>query len=148
MQIAINLDTSDLQKVLKSLPDKIANEASEKALVAGGETIVKHAKINAENHGLHRTGDLINSIQVYDANPLFCWVGSRGVIYAAVHEFGATILPKRVKMLHWIDDNGNDVFASRVVIPARPYLRPAIDEHKLEVMGAMSMILSKALAGT
>ena len=52
------------------------------------------------------------------------------VIYAAVMEFGKVITPKKAKMLHWVDEAGNDVFARKVTIKPHPYLRPAWDEKE------------------
>ena len=43
------------------------------------------------------------------------WIGAR------VHQFGATIKPKSAKALHFMIGD-KQVFATKVVIPARPYL--------------------------
>lgn len=45
-----------------------------------------------------------------------------GVPYAAVHQFGATIVPRRGKFLVFPGPDGGLVFAKRVTIPARPFL--------------------------
>ena len=145
MQFKMEIDTSEIANRLSKLSADIASEAAERALVAGGEVIVAHAMINCEGQGLHKGGQLINSIQVYDPSPESVLVGSRGVIYAAAHEFGATIRPKRAKMLHWVSEGGKDVFARRSVLPERAYLRPAIDEHKGEVLDAMGNVLASYL---
>jgi len=73
-------------------------------------------------------------------------VGSRGVIYAAIHEFGGEILPKRAKFLHWVDKNGKDVFAKRVKMPMRPYLRPAFDENKEAIKAAIANDIARSLS--
>ncbi len=44
-----------------------------------------------------------------------------GWIGAKVHQFGAVIVPKDAKALHFTL-GGKDVFAKKVAIPARPYL--------------------------
>jgi len=44
-----------------------------------------------------------------------------GWIGAKVHQFGAVIVPKEAKALHFLLDD-LDVFAKKVTIPARPYL--------------------------
>ncbi len=59
-----------------------------------------------------------------------------GAAYAAAQELGASIparviRPRRAKALHWIA-NGQDVFArmsrpGAFTLPARPFLRPAIE---------------------
>ncbi len=141
--VKVEWDMREVNAMLEKL--KVAGQSGAKALVAGGEVAVAQAKINAENQGLHDTGNLIGSIGVYDITPNSVMVGSRGVIYNAVHEFGATILPKRAKVLHWVDKDGNDVFAMRSVIPARPYLRPAFDEHKDDIVNAIGKVVSGEL---
>lgn len=45
-----------------------------------------------------------------------------GVPYAAVHQFGATIFPKKGKFLVFPGPDGGLIFAKRVRIPARPFL--------------------------
>lgn len=42
--------------------------------------------------------------------------------YAAIHQFGGVIVPKRKKVLRFPVAGGGFAFARRVVIPARPYL--------------------------
>lgn len=87
------------------------------------------------------------------------------VEYAAIHEFGGTIRPKSKKYLAipvgslkgsptehtlklrktrggklvMVDDSGTVqyVLKESVEIPAQPYLRPAFDEHKDEVVAAV-----------
>jgi len=48
--------------------------------------------------------------------------------YARIQELGGTVRPVHARLLHWVGDDGDDVFARSVTIPARPYLRPAFDE--------------------
>lgn len=145
MQFKMEITTNEIAKSLSKLSTDIVSKVSEQALVAGGEVIVSYAKINCEGQGLHKGGQLINSIQVYDPSPESVLVGSRGVVYAAAHEFGATIIPKRAKILHWVSEGGKDVFAHKSVLPERAYLRPAIDEHKSEVLEAMGNIVARYL---
>lgn len=54
------------------------------------------------------------------------------VIYAAIHEFGGTIFPKKGKYLRF-PINGSWVSVKKVVIPKRPLLAPAIAENLDEV---------------
>lgn len=48
------------------------------------------------------------------------------VLYAAIHQFGGTVRPKRARALVFTAPDGTRVFALKVVIPARPFL--GIDE--------------------
>ena len=64
-------------------------------------------------------GGLMPSV-TYKADAMSVRVGS-AKIYAGVHQFGATILPKKGKSLVF-HLGKRVVFAKRVTIPARPYL--------------------------
>lgn len=44
------------------------------------------------------------------------------LIYAPVHQFGATIVPKKAKRLVFPGPGGKMIFAKKVVVPARPFL--------------------------
>lgn len=44
------------------------------------------------------------------------------VFYAPVHQFGATITPKKAKRLVFPGPGGKLIFAKKVVVPARPFL--------------------------
>lgn len=145
MEVKITWDMTEVKELMKRL--KELGMSTTRPLVSGALVISAHAKINANAQGLHKTGDLINSIDVYDTKPHQVKVGSRGVIYAAVHEYGATIKPKRAKALSWINKTGERVFAMRVVIPARPYLRPAVDENIPEIERAISRAVVAELEG-
>ena len=90
---------------------------------------VNHAKRNHDWQ--NRTGTLEGSIGVQDfaraegRGVRGSW-GSRDARYALIHELGGTIVPKRAKALVF-EIGGEVVRVMKVVIPARPYLRPAGD---------------------
>ena len=69
---------------------------------------------------LSDTGRLRNSL-TYQTGPDEVRIGTN-VKYAKVHQFGATIQPKRAKALAFPGRNGRTVFARKVVIPARTFL--------------------------
>jgi phage gpG-like protein len=66
------------------------------------------------------------------------------VVYGRIHELGGIIKPVVAKMLHFVID-GVDVFAKAVHIPARPYLRPAVDGHEDEIKEAMFVTLKRKI---
>lgn len=89
-----------------------------------------------------RSGKLLNSIRtemVENANTIYGRVYSKGVPYAAIHEYGGQtkphdIYPKNVKALHFMV-GGASVFAGMVhhpgsKIPERSYLRSSLAEMK------------------
>jgi phage gpG-like protein len=114
------------------------------ALEAGGYVIASYAQENARNKlNQHPLGNLTNNIGVRrEGNTVLA--GVFGVVYAKVHEFGGVIVPRRKKFLAF-QVNGEWVFTKKATIPARPYLRPAIDEHMPEVKQAIEDALEGLL---
>lgn len=115
------------------------------AAKAGGFVIEGHAKVNASRGrpGLNiQTGNLVNSINTTEhkkaKHRAEVNVGPSNVVYAAIHEFGGTIVPDTKPVLAWFDEKTGDWHhAMAVHIPARPYLRPAIDENEDSIVSAV-----------
>lgn len=59
---------------------------------------------------------------------------------AFIHEFGGTILPVTTEYLHFTVD-GAEIFTHEVNMPARPYMRPAIDDTRAEIARAVTDVL-------
>ena len=88
----------------------------------------------AEDGGptLHDTGRLMRSV-THLAVPREVEIGSN-LIYAGVHQTGATIRPKNGDALAFTLPNGSFVLAGEVTLPARPYLGIS-DEEADEIAG-------------
>lgn len=88
--------------------------------------------------GLIDTGRLINSIAyrvdtIQDGGQVT--VGSEGVIYARIHEFGGIIRPNNpTGYLRFQTKNGSWVTTKQVQIPARPYMRPSLQERTPDIL--------------
>ena len=77
---------------------------------------------------------LYRSVQ-YDADATEATWGT-GWIGARVHQYGATIVPKNAKALHFVA-GGHDVFTRKATIPARPFVGLSeADEVEMEQVGA------------
>jgi len=112
---------------------------------AGGHVVEGHAKINAGSGrpGLRiKTGALVNSINVSEGKKTKTFADvdiGTNIIYARIHELGGTISAVTAKALHWIDAaTGEHRVAKSVHIPARPYLRPALDENEPSIIKAVT----------
>lgn len=130
----IVIGLKELSDDLDRLSEDSRHDVLMAALEAGARTIQIYAQENARQKlNKHPLGFLTNSIGVRKAGNV--WeVGVFGVIYAKIHEFGGVITPRTKKFLSWIDpDSGRRIFTKQAVIPARPYLRPAVDEHRDEI---------------
>jgi len=90
---------------------------------------------------LFKTRELARSID-YDVSGDLVYVGS-GLPYAAIHQFGGTIKPKRAKKLAFMIGN-RLVFATKVEMPARPYLGLSQDD-KTGILEAAEDMLKEVL---
>lgn len=98
-------------------PGREAWRPSRRVLERGGQT-------------LRDSGRLADSI-VRRVGPRQVEVGTN-VIYAAIHQFGGTIRPKRAARLAFTAPDGGAVFARQVTIPARPFM--GIDADDVSVI--------------
>lgn len=109
-------------------------------LTRAGVLLQGEIKLNIRRQGLIDTSRLINSIFYFveqSDQKAILRVGSFGVPYAPVHEFGYDGI-QRVRAATRTSPNGTsyDVRAHdrRMNIPARPYLRPAVEKHRARIV--------------
>ena len=135
---------------LSRLGAHVRKKVIAKAAMAGGFVIEAHAKINVEKTFKPGTGNLSNSINttLEKSTDTMAKVSvGPSVIYGRIQEFGGVIKPVTAKMLHWVDEGGQHHQANSVTIPARPYLRPAIDENEARILKAVSENLRIEIEG-
>lgn len=136
-------------KALANMGKAVRGKTLNKGADAGAFVIQTHARINVRNK-LNRdsVGTLANSIQVETVKAtdevVEKAVGSP-LVYAAIHERGGLIKAQNVKYLHWVTRDGQHHQAKEVFIPARPYLRPAVDEHGDEIIDAVAVTLGREI---
>jgi len=141
-----------LDEFIRDLNKLSATARSEKtldALESGGQVIVAYAQNNIRNNfNKHPTGFMANSAGVR-RNGKTIEAGVFGVIYAKIHEFGGIIKPIKAKALFFIDSDGYWNTVKIVHMPARPYLRPVLDNHmddiKQAIIDALRGLLQKAV---
>ena len=121
-----------------------------KAVKAGGQVVEAYAKINASRGrpGLNVvTSNLFNSINTKLAKSTDTSaeadVGPTAV-YGRIHELGGIITAKAGGWLRFMV-GGQWVTVASVHIPARPYLRPAVDENMDAIGQAIGNVLKDAL---
>jgi len=112
-----------------------------KALKAGGEVVRNHAKLNIQAQELVDTGNLLGSISVQEGSggksDATVEIGTN-VEYAAIHEFGGAI--------HQTNAWGKGI-TQTIHIPARPYLRPSLDENVNSISDAVGASLKHQIEG-
>ena len=122
-----------------------------KALLAGGHVLAAYAEINANkvfsSKALNNlAGSIIVVVDKAERTNASVNVGPT-VIYGRIQELGGVIKPVIAKMLSWIGDSGERIFANSVTLPPRPYLRPAVDEHMDEIVDAIAYQLKQNIEG-
>ena len=151
VRVTLNVDAAidGVADLKKRVHEGVRNGVS---LIAGA--IVKQAAINASVRPgpTVRTGALRRSIRI-DGSPHWdgtAWRVGVGptIIYARIQEKGGTIVPKRAKVLRWLDANGTPVFANKVTLPARPYFQPAVlMVAKTRAIALMERAVADAIGG-
>lgn len=116
---------------------KNSKEVSRRIMGLLGELVVRETNVNYLSGQVlkRKTGTLAKSMTYNVTSDTSVEVGTN-VAYAAIHEFGGTIVPVVASALHFkIGDQW--VTTKKVKMPARPFLYPAImavlDSPKTEV---------------
>jgi phage gpG-like protein len=127
---------TDLPLLIKRLKDrersfKFSSPEMKKAMTAIGSILMGQTVLNIRQQKLVDRGHLMNSISFKLFNNKGVdgvMVGSFGIPYAAIHEFGFKGLVQVREHLR----RGVNVMAHgrNVNVPARPYLRPAVTKHR------------------
>jgi phage gpG-like protein len=158
MSIIAKINKEELEKLGKSIDSELVKYRKElkinmfRVLQILDAAIKQNIRVRS---GLHvRSGTLLNSImiQVLEVgNNIVGQIGPSNVPYAAVQEFGHTfparfIKPRNAKVLHWVANGkhffskGHELPAFRV--PARPYMRPALEEQRERIAEKFGIFLS------
>ena len=134
---------------LKNITSGLMGQFAEDAVTEGASVVQSYAQLNASNvFGKNQRGTLRNSIMPEIQRT---GTGARAeigpnVIYGRIQELGGTIRPIRASVLHFVIDN-KDIYAKQVTLPPRPYLRPAVEDHRDEIIRVMTDSLADNLAG-
>ena len=151
--------TVELTQNLQKLADLVSGVELEQALMQGGFVIEAAAKQNVEEQELIDTGNLRGGIQTVAVTHELVEVGPQAE-YAAIHEFGGEVHPKVTdKMRGWafamFRETGKDIYLGialtkksnlDITIPARPYMRPALDENEALVLQEIGRDLERSIS--
>ena len=136
----------ELKAKLKGLSDALRTKLGA-AAKRGAVKVQKKAWENITEkfqRGTHRTGDLKNYIKAEQTSQVAAVVGT-DLVYAAIHEFGGTIVPRTAKALVFQTRDGNWVRTQKVRIPKRPYLYPAADSERDKIIAEFTELIETEL---
>jgi len=128
-----------LEDNFDAVRNAVSGEMLMEAAMAGGRVVEGHAKVNAGSGrpGLRiQKGTLTNSIEAVRGKLRKTFAESNigtNVVYARIHELGGII------------EGAFGIPGMIVHMPARPYLRPAIDENENDIEKAVRTEIQRNL---
>jgi len=141
----MTLDLSEFTPNIKKVRNAARGGSLGDAALAGVLVLREGIKANIRKNKLILTSALLNSWLYGKGNSsgtiADAWTGTPQV-YARIHEFGGVIRPKNAKALVFQID-GHWVVTQKVTMPARPYVRPALDSEKNKVGNAIIREISR-----
>lgn len=131
----------DLERNLRAIANLVPGGELADSLADGAWVVAFQAKQNALTQGLFDTGALVDSIAPRKVNQYRVDV-QVGVVYGAIHEFGGTFtVTERQRRFFWAKHMETKdgmwralALSATYTMPAKPYLRPAIDSTKREAI--------------
>ena len=93
-----------------------------------------------------RTGRLRGSITQdvkIEGNKVVGTIGT-DVVYGRIHELGGVIKPKKAKLLRFRIPGVGWRSAKEVIMPARPFLRPSLDDNMSDITRILSSRIEEA----
>lgn len=138
--------TKELERFLKDFPFKVRETILDASVRAGASVIRKEGRKNIRENGSIKTGKLFKSFKVVKVRGVH---GVMRIMTTAPHshlvEFGTS--PRKLKEPRHVNLNGKWVLVEYTgSTPAKPFFRPAIDEHHKEVMMAIALRMGKRMS--
>jgi len=142
--------TGYFRGLAKEAPGKLTSNA----VRAGAGVILEAAKENVRANFENQTGALENSGKVVMINQYTADI-EFDIVYSAVHEYGLDnqVITARQRAFFWAKwyETGEGMWralalSTTYTIPARPYLRPAVDSAKDKAVREMARSLRHEMA--
>lgn len=130
--VRVDVDTGGPERMIRAAIDALTPPNVTNALRAAANVYQTGIRSRAPR----RTGRLATSFFI-DQVGAYEFEVSSGLIYAPVHEFGATIRPVRARALRFTVGS-QVVFAQKVTIPARPYVAPTFAQDSDKAFNAFA----------
>ncbi|MBQ9402118.1 MAG: HK97 gp10 family phage protein [Clostridia bacterium] len=139
---------AEFEAKLRLMSASARTQIAEDAVTEGAAVVQAYAQMNARDvFSRRQRGTLRNSIIPRvnkTATGAEAEIGPQ-VIYGRIQELGGTIRPIRGKVLHFkIDDR--DIYTKQVTLPPRPYLAPAVNDHKDQIREVMQSAVIDGLS--
>lgn len=146
-----NKTTISIKSNVKNVRGALRKGVLAKSAMAGGTVIQNYAKINirqtfsAKSRGGAGLAGSMKVVMVKSTDTEAEVDVGPTKIYGRIQELGGVIVPIFAQMLSWVDDSGKRIFANSVRLPPRPYLRPAVDNHKDDIRAAVEAQIEQGI---
>lgn len=138
----------ELERLLKDFPFKMQEKILDASVRAGASVVRKEARKNLRQNKSIVTGNLYNSIKIEKTkgiHGIFKIFTSRRGPHAHLVEYGTG--PRRLKEPHYMKLGGHWVWVEHTgSVPAKPFFRPAMDEHHRDILKAIMFRMAKRMA--
>ena len=138
-----------LQKLLKNFPERIQRDVLNSVAARGATVVKKHARKNIRQNGSVETGALLHSLKTKKKKGVHGeqWIYTKNTAYhARLVEFG-TVPRKLKKPIPFEIQPGVWITLSYTgQMPAKPFMRPAVEENQQEVLKEMAKRAGKRMA--
>jgi HK97 gp10 family phage protein len=142
------VNLKELHSKLKALDRGARAMCLRDGLLAAALFLEGAIKLRIEKNKLVDTGNLLNSIQLGEltisGDQAEVNIGTN-VVYAAIHEFGGIIKARNAKALVFKTKDGRWHTCKSVTMPARPYMRPAMDDSREDLRQIMIDHITKSI---
>jgi len=149
--LKLSLDSKKFEAALSKMAEDMQARIRTTAVTAALEVLNGFRIENIVSQDLVDTGTLMSNWQIVVDEQLANYTGGyvgTNLPYAAIHEYGGVIRPKKAKTLVWTDKDGVVHFSKLVTIPARPYLRPALYDHRNDLQRTFEVVLAAEIASS
>lgn len=122
-KIELKLVKDDLKALFPEFKEKLTKTSINQILAGVGNEFIIEIQLRAPR----KTGDYANSWD-YILTPYTIRIFTKQGFLAKILEYGrGEVVPIKKKVLHWVDDSGNDVFSMYSgPTQAQPHIRPTI----------------------
>lgn len=149
MQMEAFIDARQIEAVLREMPERIQRDVVNSTASRGAAIVRKHARQNLKSNGSIDSGTLYNSVtksKVKKVHGVYRIYTTKAAPHAHLVEFGTG--PRKLKEPtpfeiapgQWI------TLKHTGSAPAKPFLRPALDENQVEILREMKIRAAKRLA--
>jgi hypothetical protein len=147
-QVLTWVNLKEFEANLKRIGEAATNTVAS-AAEAGGLVIEGHIKDNIQKQHLIDTSNYVNSwrTRISRRTPTGATSDTfTEVVYGPIHEFGGVIKAKDpAGYLRFQTKDGAWHTVKSVTIPARPHVRPALDENKAEINDTVVAVLQREI---